>query len=379
MIPKKKTETKNEMDKRLLNTLSPTFHETLKSLWEKAINHIQMFGWINPDDPDYIYPDMYSLAHQYYRYLRVVDTSTWDENEQDVWRMFLDCQPAIIKRRKRLRASLDFAEKLNMLNMNIGIWAIYECFPNCNLSFSYIMNVKGLISDYTKCLLKCLEQVIDGDGIIATPVMHDRIRGRIILENCKGDPTERLTKIAQMYVNILTNPFSKEFKKFKEWVQNDTHLYGGCEIPKESILKLLSDIEDENLNLVEAKNYITKNAGHSAYHVIFSYLSDSTGLMYTEIQILDRITAARDEGLCYTGEFCSQSQKIPNKQQAHDAYKEFRNAWAKKTFVDGLRNIRLYGFVADEEGNINDDVGIVKDRPFGKRFADKHSVPKTKV
>ena len=124
MTEKKNQETKNDKDKRLLSSLSPTFHETLKSLWKKAIDHIQTHGWLNPSDPDYIYPDMYSLAHQYYRYLRVVDTSTWDENEQEIWRLFLDCQPAIVKRRKRLRASLDFAEKLNMLNMNIGIWAI---------------------------------------------------------------------------------------------------------------------------------------------------------------------------------------------------------------------------------------------------------------
>ena len=263
-----------------------------------------------------------------------------------------------------------------MLNLIIGIWIIYEWFPNCNLGFSYIMNVKGLTADYTKCLIKCLEQVIDGDGVTSTPVMYDRIRGRIVLENCKGDPTEQLTKIAQVYVNILTNPFSKEFQMFKEWVQNDSHQYGGCEIPKERILKLLSDIEEENLNLVEAKNYITKNAGHSAYHIILSYLSDSTGLMHTEIQILDRITAARDSGVCYTGEFCSEGQKIPNKQQSHDAYKAFRNAWARETFVEDLKNVRLYGFVSDEDGNINDDVGIVKDRPFGKRFADKHSIPK---
>ena len=376
MADKKKYETKNEKDERLLKSLSPTFRETLKSLWKKAIDHIQAHGWIDPSDPDYIYPDMYSLAHQYYRYLRVVDTSEWTENEQVLWRMFLDCQPAIIKRRKRLRASLDFAEKLNMLNMNIGIWSIYEWFPNCNLGFSYILNVKGLTADYTKCLIKCLEQVIDGDGVTATPVMHDRIRGRIVLENCKGDPTEQLIKISQLYVNILTNPFSREFQMFKEWVEKDTHQYGGCEIPKERILKLLSDIEEENLNLVEAKNYITKNAGHSAYHIILSYLSDSTGLMHTEIQILDRITAARDEGVCYTGEFCSEGQKVPNKAQAHDVYKEYRIAWARETFVEGIKNVRLYGFVADEEGNINDEVGIVKDRPFGKRFADKHSVPK---
>lgn len=376
MANKKNYETKNDKDKRLLSSLSPEFQETLKSLWEKAITYIQDHGWIDPNDPEYIYPDMYSLAHQYYRYLRVVDTSNWNEKEQEIWRMFLDCQPAIIKRRKRLRASLDFAEKLNMLNLNIGIWAIYEWFPNCNLGFSYIMNVKGLISDYTKCLLKCIEQVVDSDGVTSTPVMYDRIRGRVVLENCKGDPTEQLTKIAQMYVNILTNPFSKEFQMFKEWVQTDTHQYGGCEIPKERILKLLSEIEEENLNLVETRNYITKNAGHSAYHIILSFLSDSTALMHTEIQILDRITSARDEGVCYTGEFCSESQKIPNKQQAHDVYKEFRNAWAKETFVEELKNVRLFGFVSDEEGNVKDDVGIVKDRPFGKRFADKHSIPK---
>ena len=376
MKDKKKQETKNDKDKRLLSTLSPTFIETLKSLWKNAINYIQDYGWIDPEAPDYIYPDMYSLAHQYYRYLRVVDTSEWNEKEQEIWRMFLDCQPAIIRRRRRLRASLDVAEKLNMLNLNIGIWAIYEWFPSSNLGFSYIMNVKGLISDYTKCLLKCVEQVVDGDGVTATPVMHDRIRGRIVLENSKGDSAELLTKIAQLYVNILTNPFSKEFQMFKKWVETDTHQYGGCEIPKERILKLLSDIEEENLNLVETKNYISKNAGHSAYHIILSYLSDSTGLMHTEIQILDRITSARDAGVCYTGEFCSDHQKIPNKQQAHDAYKEFRNAWAKEIFVEELKNVRFYGFVSDEEGNINDDVGIVKDRPFGKRFADKHSIPK---
>ena len=124
MINKK--ETKNEKDKRLLGSLSPQFHETLKSLWKKTIDHIQEFGWIDQDEPNYIYPDIYSVAHQYYRYLRIVDTSEWDEGEQEIWRMFLDCQPAIIKRRKRLRASLDFDEKLNMLNLNIGIWAIYE-------------------------------------------------------------------------------------------------------------------------------------------------------------------------------------------------------------------------------------------------------------
>ena len=163
---------------------------------------------------------------------------------------------------------------------------------------------------------------------------------------------------------------------FKNWVKTDTHKYGGCEIPRERILKLLSEIEDENLNLVETRNYIAKDAGHRAYHIILSYLSDSTALMHTEIQILDRITAARDEGVFYSGEFCSEDQKIPNKQQAHDVYKEYRNAWAMDTFVTGLKNIRLHGFVSDEAGNIKDDAGITKDRPFGKRFADKHSIPR---
>lgn len=377
MTDKKKKESKNDKDKRLLESLSPTFHETLKSLWKQTLEYIHDYGWINPEDPKYIYPDIYSVAHQYYRYLRVVDTSEWSETEQDIWRMFLDCQPAIIKRRKRLRASLDFAEKLNMLNLNIGIWAIYEWFPKCNLGFSYIMNVKGLVSDYTKCLLKCIEQAVDGDGVTSTPVMYDRIRGRIILETCKGNPTEQLMKISQMYVNILTNPFSREFQEFKKWVESDTHQYGGCEIPKERILKLLKDIEEENLNLVEAKNYITKDAGHKAYHIILSYLSDSTGLMHTEIQILDRITSARDEGVCYTGDHCSEEQRIPNKAQAHDVYKQYRNAWANETFVKGIQNVRLYGFVSDEEGNFSDDAGIVKDRPFGKRFADKHSIPRS--
>lgn len=377
MVDKKKVETKNDKDKRLLESLSPIFQETLKSLWAKTINYIQDYGWIDPDDSNYIYPDIYSVAHQYYRYLRVVDTSTWDEKEQEIWRMFLDCQPAIIKRRKRLRASLDFAEELNMLHLNIGIWAIYEWFPNCKLGFSYIMNVKGLISDYTKCLLKCIEQVVDGDGVTATPVMYDRIRGRIILETSKGDPTEQLMKISQMYVNILTNPFSREFQMFKRWVQSDTHQYGGCEIPRERILKLLHEIEEDNLSLVETRNYITKDAGHRAYHLILSYLSDSTGLMHTEIQILDRITSARDEGVCYTGKYCSDDQKIPNKQQAHDVYKEYRNAWAMEMFIKDLKNVRLYGFVSDEEGNVKDDAGIIKDRPFGKRFADKHSIPRS--
>lgn len=372
----KMSETKNDKDKRLLESLSPTFHEALKTLWKKTVDYIQDYGWINQDESDYIYPDIYSVAHQYYRYLRNVDTTGWNEKEQEIWRMFLDCQPAIIKRRKRLRASLDFAEKLNMLHLNIGIWAIYEWFPKCNLGFSYIMNVKGLISDYTKCLIKCIEQVEDGDGVTATPVMYDRIRGRIVLETSKGDPTEQLTKIAQVYVNILTNPFSKEFQMFKNWVKTDTHKYGGCEIPRERILKLLGEIEEENLNLVETRNYITKDAGHRAYHIILSYLSDSTALMHTEIQILDRITAARDEGVFYSGDFCSEDQKIPNMQQAHDVYKEYRNAWAMETFVTGLKNIRLYGFVSDEAGNIKDDAGIIKDRPFGKRFADKHSIPR---
>lgn len=377
MTDKKQKESKNDRDKRLLESLSPTFHETLKSLWKQTLEYIHDYGWINPEDPNYIYPDIYSVAHQYYRYLRVVDTSEWSETEQDIWRMFLVCQPAIIKRRKRLRASLDFAEKLNMLNLNIGIWAIYEWFPKCNLGFSYIMNVKGLVSDYTKCLLKCIEQAVDGDGVTSTPVMYDRIRGRIILETCKGNPTEQLMKISQMYVNILTNPFSREFQEFKKWVESDTHQYGGCEIPKERILKLLKDIEEENLKLVEARNYITKDAGHKAYHIILSYLSDSTGLMHTELQILDRITSARDEGVCYTGDHCSEEQRIPNKAQAHDVYKQYRNAWANETFVKGIQNVRLYGFVSDEDGNFNDDAGIVKDRPFGKRFADKHSIPRS--
>ena len=377
MTDKKQKESKNDKDKRLLESLSPTFHETLKSLWKQTLEYIHDYGWINPEDPKYIYPDIYSVAHQYYRYLRVVDTSEWSETEQDIWRMFLDCQPAIIKRRKRLRASLDFAEKLNMLNLNIGIWAIYEWFPKCNLGFSYIKNVKGLVSDYTKCLLKCIEQAVDGDGVTTTTVMYERIRGRIILETCKGNPTEQLMKISQMYVNILTNPFSREFQEFKKWVESDTHQYGGCEIPKERILKLLKDIEEENLNLVEARNYITKDAGHKAYHIILSYLSDSTGLMHTEIQILDRITSARDEGVCYTGDHCSEEQRIPNKAQAHDVYKQYRNAWANDTFVKGIQNVRLYGFVLDEEGNFSDDAGIVKDRPFGKRFADKHSIPRS--
>ena len=60
------------------------------------------------------------------------------------------------------------------------------------------MNVKGLTADYTKCLIKCLEQVIDGDGVTSTPVMYDRIRGRIVLETSKGDPTEQLTKISSI-------------------------------------------------------------------------------------------------------------------------------------------------------------------------------------
>ena len=51
MADKKNYETKNDKDKRLLSSLSPTFHETLKSLWEKAINHIQEHGWIDPSDP----------------------------------------------------------------------------------------------------------------------------------------------------------------------------------------------------------------------------------------------------------------------------------------------------------------------------------------
>ena len=87
MTDKKQKESKNDKDKRLLESLSPTFHETLKSLWKQTLEYIHDYGWINPEDPNYIYPDIYSVAHQYYRDLRVVDTSEWSETEQDIWRM----------------------------------------------------------------------------------------------------------------------------------------------------------------------------------------------------------------------------------------------------------------------------------------------------
>ena len=320
----------------LINLLSPELKSYLYEIHQETIASTVRDGKLNPKSKDYLPPDVLSLKKHRYKILSKNGTSMFTRKDAEILDCYISSFPKSIKQRELTKTMTDVVDSLTNLIMHIGIWITHEYRPDMHITVHVMSRRKDWEGEETKLLLKSVELVYsnnDSSVSIQPPTIRDLFGIRVILE--QTDDTTILLQVTRIIVAILTNPSSKEYNSFYQWVKTTDKLYGGSPIPKERLLKFL----EYDFSMSHEKNYIKnpKSNGYQTWQATFAVEASSPkagGSMF-ELQIR---TNEMEVQLEYGGnlESSKKSENLTHYDYKKELYELRKEIFSIENYTGGL-------------------------------------------
>lgn len=354
------------MDKsHLIELLSPELKAYLHALSQEAAANTIRDGQLSPSDPQYMPPDVLSLAKHHYRVLSTVKDNPLTGKDAEILKRYISGQPISIQQRSMTKAMTDHMVYQTELFMHAGIWITHEYSSDFNVTMHATARRKDWYGEQLKMLLQAVElSYTDSNIFVSPPRIFDLFGLRMIID--QTDDPQVLLAITKIMVAILTDPESAEHKEFCNWIMNTDKIYGGSPIPKESLLQFL----EYSLIVHQEKNYVTvpKPNGYESYHIIFGTpIGSPYAGSYWEFQGRTRKMHEKSE---YGGNL-SEDEKAGG--LAHFDYKKIIDALKKEIF--GIDDYK--GGILFYNPNIGyDDDGVSSSKVIATRTSSIHLVSK---
>lgn len=348
--------------KDCITMISPEMVSYLHGVHQRTVEETVRDGKLDPFSTDYLPPDVLSLKKHRYKILSENGTDMFSGMDKKILECYISSFPKAIRQREMTKTMTDVVDGLVDLLMHIGIWITHhEYVEDMHIAVHITARRKDWEGEETKLLLRAAEAVYNNSSsvsVVYPPVLRDLFGIRIILEQTTDKKV--LLKIMKIIVAILTNPNSKEYKNFYNWVRTSNKLYGGSPIPKERLLRFL----DYDFSMSYEKNYIEnpKPNGYESWQATFTVEPTSPKAGGSMFELQGRTSEMEERleyGLNAEGDL------------GHDAFKEELFKLRKEIFtIENYTGGLLYynprvGYDAD---------GIGKSKQFSARTSSVHLV-----
>ncbi len=350
--------------KECIELLSPELKSYLHDIHQETIVNTVRDGQLEPSSANYLPPDVLSLKKHRYQILAQNGTSMFSGKDAEILECYISSFPKAIRQRELTKTMTDVVDALTNLIMHIGIWITHhEYYPDFRIAVHVMSRRKDWEGEETKLLLKSVESVYTNDSSISMaqpPIIRDLFGIRVILEQTTDKNV--LLKVMRIIVSILTNPNSKEYKKFYYWVKTSDKLYGGSPIPKERLLRL----QDYDFTMSHEKNYIEhpKSNGYESWQASFTVEASSPKAGGSMFELQGR-TSQMEELLEYG--LNSENQKdLSHEEYKQEMYSLRNELFSIKEYKGGLLYFNpAIGYDAD---------GIGKSKQIASRTSSVHLV-----
>ena len=309
--------------KDYIDLISPDLRSYLYEIHQETIEATIRDGKLNPSSAQYLPPDVLSLKKHRYKILAENGTSKFQGKDAEILDCYISSFPKSIKQREMTKTMTDVVDSLTNLIMHVGIWITHEYCPDMHITMHVKSRRKDWEGEETKLLLKAVELVYTtNDSVVSLqpPTIRDLFGIKVILEQTTD--TDVLLRVMKIVVAILTNPSSKEYIAFYNWIKTTNKLYGGSPIPKERLLSLL----DYDFSMSHEKNYIKtpKSNGYQSWQATFTVEASSPKAGGSMFELQGR-TSKMEEILEYGYGCC-------NNDLAHFDYKKELNELKQEIF-----------------------------------------------
>ena len=350
--------------KELINLLSSELKSYLYDIHQETIANTIRDGKLNPSSKGYLPPDVLSLKKHRYQILSKNGTSMLSGKDAEILECYISSFPKAIRQRELTKTMTDVVDALTNLIMHIGIWITHhEYYPEFHIAVHVMSRRKDWEGEETKLLLKAVEAVYTNESSISMaqpPTIRDLFGIRVILEQTTDKNV--LLKVMRIIVSILTNPNSREYKNFYNWVRTNDKLYGGSPIPKERLLRLL----DYDFSMSHEKNYIEhpKANGYESWQATFTVEASSPKAGGSMFELQGR-TSQMEELLEY-GLDSENHKVLSHEDYKQELYNLRKELFSIKDYKGGLLYFNpAIGYDAD---------GIGKSKQIASRTSSVHLV-----
>lgn len=355
--------------RELINLLSPELKSYLYDIHQETIACTIRDGKLKSSSKDYLPPDVLSLKKHRYQILSKNGTSMFSGKDAEILECYISSFPKAIRQRELTKTMTDVVDALTNLIMHAGIWITHhEYYPMFQIAMHVMSRRKDWEGEETKLLLKSVEAVYTNNSSISMvqpPIIRDLFGIRVIIEQTTDKNI--LLKVMQIIVSILTNPNSREYKNFYQWVKNSDKLYGGSPIPKERLLRLL----DYDFTMSHEKNYIEhpKANGYESWQATFTVEASSPKAGGSMFELQGR-TSQMEELLEY-GLDAENHKVLSHEDYKQELYNLRKELFSIKDYKGGLLYFNpAIGYDAD---------GIGKSKQIASRTSSVHLVSEKKA
>lgn len=348
--------------------LSPELKSYLYDVHQETVESTIQDGRLSPTSEQYLPPDVLSLKKHRYMILLKHGTSSFTEKDAAILNCYISSFPKAIKMREMTKTMTDVVEELTNHIMYIGLWITHEYCPDLHITVHVTSRRKDWEGEETKLLLKAVKLVYTNDDSVSSiqpPIIRDLFGIRVIIE--QTEDSEVLLRVMKIIVSVLTNPSSKEYIAFYEWVRTTNKLYGGSLIPKERLLAFL----DYDFSMSHEKNYVLKQKdnGYQSWQATFTVEPSSPKAGGSMFELQGR-TSKMEEKAEYGGNLNTEEvqKKLAHVEYKKELYELRMEIFGIKHYSGGLLYFNpLIGY---------DDDGIRKSKHIASRTSSLHLVSK---